>query len=309
MATFTVPCPKATASNSLGRVGLTVRNSLPFHHPRRLTFQNADNASLSFGFQSQNSCCCFKFYPCTSPKVCYRVTEENDESLEENTAHNSVPDPSSIAAFMAQVSDLVKLVDSRDIMELELKQLDCELLIRKKEAIQQPAPPAAPMQTHYPQGMYLSAPPPQAPTSYAPPASPPPSAPAPVSPAPAQSSKSSHPPLKCPMAGTFYRSPAPGEPPFVKVGDKVQKGQVICIIEAMKLMNEIEADQSGTVAEVLAEDGKPVSVDTYVVCFKAERPPWGVDGCIWASAAISWFGGLARLSMFSLTSRALFLFH
>ncbi|XP_060958010.1 biotin carboxyl carrier protein of acetyl-CoA carboxylase 2, chloroplastic isoform X1 [Cannabis sativa] len=277
MATFTVPCPKATASNSLGHLGLTVRNSLPFHHPRRLTFQNADNASLSFGFQSQNSkqpaiwkvhaqlnkvAVASNSIPVPPPKSAIESPEEKDESLEENTAHNSVPDPSSIAAFMAQVSDLVKLVDSRDIMELELKQLDCELLIRKKEAIQQPAPPAAPMQTHYPQGMYLSAPPPQAPTSYAPPASPPPSAPAPVSPAPAQSSKSSHPPLKCPMAGTFYRSPAPGEPPFVKVGDKVQKGQVICIIEAMKLMNEIEADQSGTVAEVLAEDGKPVSVDT-----------------------------------------------
>ncbi|XP_019080687.1 biotin carboxyl carrier protein of acetyl-CoA carboxylase 2, chloroplastic isoform X1 [Vitis vinifera] len=80
-------------------------------------------------------------------------------------------------------------------------------------------------------------------------------------PAPAKTSESSHPPLKCPMAGTFYRSPGPGEPPFVMVGDKVQKGQVVCIIEAMKLMNEIEADQSGTITEILAEDGKPVSID------------------------------------------------
>ncbi|XP_034706420.1 biotin carboxyl carrier protein of acetyl-CoA carboxylase 2, chloroplastic-like isoform X1 [Vitis riparia] len=80
-------------------------------------------------------------------------------------------------------------------------------------------------------------------------------------PAPAKTSESSHPPLKCPMAGTFYRSPGPGEPPFVMVGDKVQKGQVVCIIEAMKLMNEIEADQSGTMTEILAEDGKPVSID------------------------------------------------
>ncbi|XP_062106532.1 biotin carboxyl carrier protein of acetyl-CoA carboxylase 2, chloroplastic [Humulus lupulus] len=283
MATFTVPCPKATASNSLGRVGLTVRNSLPFQQPRRLSFQHGDNASLSFGFQSHNSkqptiwkvqaqlnkvAVASNSIPVPPPKSAVGSSEEKDESPEEITTHNNVPDPSSIAAFMAQVSDLVKLVDSRDIMELELKQLDCELIIRKKEAIQQPAPPAAPMQTYYPQGMYLSPPPPQAPASYDAPASPPPpSAPAPVSPASAQSSKSSHPPLKCPMAGTFYRSPAPGEPPFVKVGDKVQKGQVICIIEAMKLMNEIEADQSGTVVEVLAEDGKPVSVDTplYVI--------------------------------------------
>ncbi|KAE8702696.1 Biotin carboxyl carrier protein of acetyl-CoA carboxylase [Hibiscus syriacus] len=82
------------------------------------------------------------------------------------------------------------------------------------------------------------------------------------SPAPPKSTKSSLPPLKCPMAGTFYRSPGPGEPPFVKVvGDKVQKGQVVCIIEAMKL-NEIEADQSGTIVEILVEDGKAVGVDT-----------------------------------------------
>ncbi|XP_042445268.1 biotin carboxyl carrier protein of acetyl-CoA carboxylase, chloroplastic-like isoform X2 [Zingiber officinale] len=87
-------------------------------------------------------------------------------------------------------------------------------------------------------------------------------APAPALPPPSTAgSKSSIPPLKCPMAGTFYRCPAPGEPPFIKVGDKVQKGQVVCIIEAMKLMNDIEADKSGTVVEILAEDGKPVSVD------------------------------------------------
>nr|CAA62263.1 Biotin carboxyl carrier protein [Brassica napus]prf//2210244C Ac-CoA carboxylase:ISOTYPE=bp3 [Brassica napus] len=98
------------------------------------------------------------------------------------------------------------------------------------------------------------------------PPSPPVSLPAPSSaPAtekPATAPSSSHPPLKSPMAGTFYRSPGPGEPPFVKVGDKVQKGQVVCIIEAMKLMNEIEAEKSGTITELLAEDGKPVSVDT-----------------------------------------------
>ncbi|KAK9141114.1 hypothetical protein Scep_010795 [Stephania cephalantha] len=78
----------------------------------------------------------------------------------------------------------------------------------------------------------------------------------------AKPAKSSHPPLKSPMAGTFYRSPGPGQPAFVKVGDKVQKGQSLCIIEAMKLMNEIEADQSGKIVEILLEDGKPVSVDT-----------------------------------------------
>lgn len=186
--------------------------------------------------------------------------EGKDESTEKRSSN--IPDASSISAFMAQVSDLVKLVDSRDIVELQMKQLDLELVIRKKEALEKPAPqaPMAPLPAHYP---YAMLPPQQAaaPATAPAPASPPAAA-APALPAPAKASTSSHPPLKCPMAGTFYRSPAPGEPSFVKVGDKVQKGQVICIIEAMKLMNEIEADQSGTVTEILAEDAKPVSVDT-----------------------------------------------
>ncbi|MFN6516522.1 MAG: acetyl-CoA carboxylase biotin carboxyl carrier protein [Nostoc sp. CreGUA01] len=61
-----------------------------------------------------------------------------------------------------------------------------------------------------------------------------------------------------PMVGTFYRAPAPGEAPFVEVGDRVRKGQTVCIIEAMKLMNEIEAEVSGQVMEILLQNGDPV---------------------------------------------------
>lgn len=61
-----------------------------------------------------------------------------------------------------------------------------------------------------------------------------------------------------PMVGTFYRAPAPGEAPFVEVGDRVRKGQTVCIIEAMKLMNEIEAEVSGQVMEILLQNGEPV---------------------------------------------------
>lgn len=61
-----------------------------------------------------------------------------------------------------------------------------------------------------------------------------------------------------PMVGTFYRSPAPGEAPFVSVGDRIKVGQTVCIIEAMKLMNEIEAEVAGEVKEVLMENGQPV---------------------------------------------------
>ncbi len=64
--------------------------------------------------------------------------------------------------------------------------------------------------------------------------------------------------ITAPMIGTFYRAPDPSSPPFVKEGDHVNKGDVVCIIEAMKLMNEVEADVSGTVKEVLVENAQPV---------------------------------------------------
>ncbi|MEP7180953.1 MAG: acetyl-CoA carboxylase biotin carboxyl carrier protein [Betaproteobacteria bacterium] len=64
--------------------------------------------------------------------------------------------------------------------------------------------------------------------------------------------------VKSPMVGTFYRSASPGSKPFVEVGDTVQAGDPLCIIEAMKLMNEIEADKSGVVKQILAENGQPV---------------------------------------------------
>ncbi|GAV65699.1 Biotin_lipoyl domain-containing protein [Cephalotus follicularis] len=268
MASISVPCPKIS---STVRVGL---NSNQKH--TKISFANAlnphPNPSLSLG----SSCFQCRNKPSAPWKVHAQISEVSvEESLnsarvldskskvassegKNESTEKTVPDAAAISAFMTQVSDLVKLVDSRDIMELQMKQLDCELIIRKKEAMQQPVP-AAPVYTMpppIPHATYSSPPPAAAP------ASPPTSAPVPALPAPAKTAQSTHPPLKCPMAGTFYRCPGPGEPPFVKVGDKVQKGQVICIIEAMKLMNEIEADQSGTIADVLIEDGKPVSVDT-----------------------------------------------
>jgi acetyl-CoA carboxylase biotin carboxyl carrier protein len=82
-----------------------------------------------------------------------------------------------------------------------------------------------------------------------------PAAPAPVPAAPAQPEGLE---LKSPMVGTFYRSASPGAKPFVEIGDTVKKGQTVCIIEAMKLMNEIEADHDGVVKAVMVENGQPV---------------------------------------------------
>ncbi|HVL76983.1 MAG TPA: acetyl-CoA carboxylase biotin carboxyl carrier protein, partial [Noviherbaspirillum sp.] len=64
--------------------------------------------------------------------------------------------------------------------------------------------------------------------------------------------------VKSPMVGTFYRASAPGKPPFVEVGASVKEGDTLCIIEAMKLLNEIDADASGVIKEILVENGQPV---------------------------------------------------
>ena len=74
-------------------------------------------------------------------------------------------------------------------------------------------------------------------------------------------SKSSRHQVKSPMVGTFYASPAPDSPSFVSKGKKVSAGDVLCIIEAMKMMNQIEADKSGIISEIFVEDGQPVEFD------------------------------------------------
>ena len=74
--------------------------------------------------------------------------------------------------------------------------------------------------------------------------------------------------IKAPLVGTFYSAPKPGSPSFIKIGDKIKKGQVICIIEAMKIFNEIESDFSGTVVEILIDDGTPVEFDQDLVIIK-----------------------------------------
>ncbi|GLU01864.1 hypothetical protein SLE2022_191460 [Rubroshorea leprosula] len=268
MGSISVPCPKVASLVRVGSSGQPSKN-----HQNRLVFGSSHRQSalsLSGWSRRQEAALCkvavgksSKPAPLVDTSSKDVLSKGKDEPGEKNTL-----DPSSISEFMTQVSDLVKLVDSRDIVELQLKQLDSEIVIRKKEALQ-PVAPSPPSIFTTPQPMPHSMFPTPVPAAPAPAPTPTPApanralpAPVPASSSPASTTKSSHPPLKSPMAGTFYRSPAPGEPPFVKVGDKVQKGQVLCIIEAMKLMNEIEADKSGTIAEILLEDGKPVSADT-----------------------------------------------
>ncbi|MBC6607805.1 acetyl-CoA carboxylase biotin carboxyl carrier protein [Hymenobacter sp. BT188] len=110
----------------------------------------------------------------------------------------------------------------------------------------------------------MSAPAPAAAPQVPAPVAAPVSAPAPTTTTPAttsEPSESNYQALKAPMIGTFYRSNSPDSPAFVNVGDTVEKGQVICIIEAMKLFNEIEAEASGRIVKALVENSSPVEYD------------------------------------------------
>ncbi|KAL4566479.1 hypothetical protein LXL04_030594 [Taraxacum kok-saghyz] len=279
MASFTVPSPKTSALFAVQPNHK--QNPSPKHRNNSVALFQSDvksscaliAGSSSRGFQTskKNQKDGIRVSAQLNKVVALQKTNSSPPSSEKskNTTTQSeptipVPDDATITAFMNQVAELVQLVDSRDIVELELKQQGCEVVIRKKEALAPPpSSPMVMMQSPQPQAMYQSIPPP--PQAAPPSSGPAPSASPPPPPSTPSKPKSSHPPLKSPMAGTFYRAPAPGAPSFVKVGDKVKKGQVICIIEAMKLMNEIEADQDGTVVDIVAEDGKPVSLDTPLI--------------------------------------------
>ncbi|AOY89836.1 acetyl-CoA carboxylase, biotin carboxyl carrier protein [Marinobacter salinus] len=141
-----------------------------------------------------------------------------------------------------KIKKLIELLEESDVEELEIHEGDDSVRIsRRREQ-------AAGTQyvSHYP------APAPQA-------------APAPEAAAPAQTEASPAAPsghsVKSPMVGTFYRSPSPTAKAFVEVGQSVKAGDVVCIVEAMKMMNQIEADKSGTVTEILVENGQPVEFD------------------------------------------------
>ena len=149
-----------------------------------------------------------------------------------------------------ELRELVAALDQTDIAELTLKNAEFELTLRKPSALRPDvvmgaaAPALPPMESG------------SAPAS-------PPAAPA-MSPAsePSAPTKpavdSTMTDITSPMVGTFYRSPAPDEASFVEVGDRIQPGQTVCIIEAMKLMNELEAEISGEIVDILVENAEPI---------------------------------------------------
>ncbi|WP_303291148.1 acetyl-CoA carboxylase biotin carboxyl carrier protein [Marinobacter sp. SS5-14b] len=145
-----------------------------------------------------------------------------------------------------KIKKLIELLEESDVEELEIHEGDDSVRISRRR--EQAA--AGHYVSHY------SAPAPQAPA---------PAAEAAPADAPAAPAAINGHAVKSPMVGTFYRSPSPSAAAFVEVGQKVNAGDVICIVEAMKMMNQIEADKAGTVTEILVENGQPVEFDQPLV--------------------------------------------
>jgi len=150
-----------------------------------------------------------------------------------------------------EIKELIEFLIDKDIAEFELERGDVKL--RVKRAGSQAAPQVVTVAAPVPIAAPVTHAPVPAASAPAPSPAPPPSAP----PAPAED-ESSWLIVKSPIVGTFYGAPSPGAPPFVTPGDTVSVGQVLCIVEAMKLMNEIESDHAGTIVKSYVTNGQPV---------------------------------------------------
>ncbi|MDX1547360.1 MAG: acetyl-CoA carboxylase biotin carboxyl carrier protein [Rhodothermales bacterium] len=173
---------------------------------------------------------------------------------------------------LAQIQELLRIVAESGVAEVEIEEEGMKVVVRRSGAtvMMQPAPmyPGYGLNAAPPMPAYAA--PPPMPAYAAPPATPaaPEAAPsaAPAAPEAAPPAKEEAPSeaghvLKAPIVGTFYRSPAPDADAYVEVGDAVKKGDVLCIIEAMKLMNEIECEVAGTVTKILVDNAEPVEYD------------------------------------------------
>ncbi len=149
-----------------------------------------------------------------------------------------------------QIQELIKTINKSNISELSIEEGDFKITIKQETQVPaQYVTMQQPMQMQAPQPV-----PQQAPAA---PQAPAPAGEKPAVPAPASNALT----IKSPMIGTFYRSPSPDKPVFVNVGDEIKQGQVLCIIEAMKLFNEIESEVSGRLVKVVADDSSPVEYD------------------------------------------------
>jgi acetyl-CoA carboxylase biotin carboxyl carrier protein len=159
-----------------------------------------------------------------------------DEMGQDETRNETLP--------FEEVERLVDLVREKGIGEVSVRQGDVEITVKAGPEAAAPAAPAAPAARGGapPESEDLSA-----------------------------AERDGLHPIRSPLVGTFYRVPAPGDDPYVEVGDRVKAGEVLCIVEAMKLMNEISSDVSGEVVEVLAENATGVEYDQPLFYLRPEE--------------------------------------
>ena len=143
---------------------------------------------------------------------------------------------------LKELKELIEMLKDTDISEVEIERSGVKVRLRKGGDVTfHPAMP----RMEYPPAAIVAPAVPEA-------------APAPAAEKPAEPVKTNQIKVTSPIVGTFYRSSSPDKPPYVEVGDIVKKGQVLCIIEAMKLMNEIESETAGKIVQILVENGQPV---------------------------------------------------
>ncbi len=153
------------------------------------------------------------------------------------------------------IKNILNLISESDVDEVSIEEGDFKIKVKKTGTVEQvtytqpaaPAPVAAPAAPSQPTAAPASGEPKEE-----------------AKPAPSGDT------LKSPIVGTYYKAPSPDSDPFVKVGDKVSKGQTLCIVEAMKIMNEIEAEFGGTIEEILVEDGQPIEYDQPLFIIKKD---------------------------------------
>ncbi|GGC24567.1 acetyl-CoA carboxylase, biotin carboxyl carrier protein [Parapedobacter defluvii] len=143
-----------------------------------------------------------------------------------------------------QIQDLIKFVAKSGVNEVSIEEEDFKITIKTNQA-----------------PTYVTATVPTAPQVQPAATVPAPAAEAPQPTAPKTEDTSNYVTIKSPMIGTFYRSPSPDKPVFVNVGDEITAGKVVCIVEAMKLFNEIESEVSGRIVKILVDDAQPVEYD------------------------------------------------
>ena len=153
-----------------------------------------------------------------------------------------------------EIQSLIKFVAKSGASEVKLEMEDIKITIRTGSTSSGSPETTIVQQIPVPQATTAAAPAPQAPAAQEA-----------AAPAPADSKKadddSKYITIKSPIIGTFYRKPSPDKPPFVEVGTSINKGDVLCVIEAMKLFNDIESEVSGKIAKILVDDSSPVEFD------------------------------------------------